>query len=524
MLFNSVQFVLFFVAVVVMHWAATPRWRNPILLAASYIFYGMWDWRFLGLLLVSTFVDYSVGRLLEGDRPERTRRALLATSVTVNLGILGFFKYANFFADGFVDLAGSIGLAPGQFTLQVILPVGISFYTFQTMSYSIDVYRRRLEPCRSVVDFATYVAYFPQLVAGPIERAHNLLPRLQRTDRSIGRAEIESGLGLILLGLVKKVVLADGVASVADKAFSDPSGLSFVAVAAGVVAFSIQIYGDFSGYTDIARGVSRLLGVELLLNFRQPYLARNITEFWRQWHISLSNWLRDYLYIPLGGNRRGSTLTVVNLMITMLLGGLWHGASWTFVFWVPRGEKRSLMSYGIPEGNILEWDQSERGVQAATVSTDQAFTKFYAARSAGVRSTDKFYADLSKVTITEVKQSLVDISSQVDVYAVDFRNDGVQIKDFVQAQGVAFTKGCAFYQLNKTEAVQEYKQIAIRDKIKGSVYSGFSARNMLGLPQQGEVKLAPGQHGQYEIFVQSTSVNRKLVKGTNILIWATAPV
>ncbi len=333
MLFNSVQFVLFFVAVVVLHWVATPRWRNPILLAASYIFYGMWDWRFLGLLLVSTFVDYSVGRLLEGDRPERTRRALLATSVTVNLGILGFFKYANFFADGFVDLAGSIGLAPGQFTLQVILPVGISFYTFQTMSYSIDVYRRRLEPCRSVVDFATYVAYFPQLVAGPIERAHNLLPRLQRTDRSIGRAEIESGLGLILLGLVKKVVLADGVASVADKAFSDPSGLSFVAVAAGVVAFSIQIYGDFSGYTDIARGVSRLLGVELLLNFRQPYLARNITEFWRQWHISLSNWLRDYLYIPLGGNRRGSTLTVVNLMITMLLGGLWHGASWNFVVW-----------------------------------------------------------------------------------------------------------------------------------------------------------------------------------------------
>ncbi len=333
MLFNSVQFVLFFVAVLVLHWVAKPHWRNPILLVASYVFYGMWDWRFLGLLLVSTVVDYSVARLLEGDRPARTRRALLATSMVVNLGILGFFKYANFFADGFVDLAGSVGLAPGQFTLEVILPVGISFYTFQTMSYSIDVYRRRMEPCRSLIDFATYVAYFPQLVAGPIERAHNLLPRLQRTDRSIGRAEIESGLGLILLGLAKKVVLADGVASVADKAFSDPSSLSFVAVAAGVLAFSIQIYGDFSGYTDIARGVSRLLGVELLVNFRQPYLARNITEFWRQWHISLSNWLRDYLYIPLGGNRRGSALTIVNLMVTMLLGGLWHGASWNFVVW-----------------------------------------------------------------------------------------------------------------------------------------------------------------------------------------------
>ena len=333
MLFNSVQFVLFFVAVLVLHWAAIPRWRNPILLVASYVFYGMWDWRFLGLLLVSTVVDYSVGRLLESDRPARARGALLAMSVAVNLGILGFFKYANFFADGFVDLAGSVGLAPGQFTLEVILPVGISFYTFQTMSYSIDVYRRRLAPCRNIIDFATYVAYFPQLVAGPIERAHNLLPRLQRTDRSIGRTEIESGLGLILLGLVKKVVLADGVASVADKAFTDPAGLSFVAVAAGVLAFSIQIYGDFSGYTDIARGVSRLLGVELLVNFRQPYLARNITEFWRQWHISLSNWLRDYLYIPLGGNRRGRALTHVNLMVTMLLGGLWHGASWNFVVW-----------------------------------------------------------------------------------------------------------------------------------------------------------------------------------------------
>lgn len=333
MLFNSVQFALFFVAVLALHWAARPRWRNPILLAASYLFYGMWDWRFLGLLLVSTIVDYSVARMLEGDRSERVRKALLATSIAVNLGILGFFKYANFFADGFVDLAGSVGLAPGQFTLAVVLPVGISFYTFQTMSYSIDVYRRRLEPCRNIVDFATYVAYFPQLVAGPIERAHNLLPRLQRTDRTIGRAQIESGLGLILLGLVKKVVLADGVASIADKAFTDPASLSFLAVAAGVLAFSIQIYGDFSGYTDIARGVSRLLGVELLVNFRQPYLARNITEFWRQWHISLSNWLRDYLYIPLGGNRRGRTLTIVNLVITMLLGGLWHGASWNFVVW-----------------------------------------------------------------------------------------------------------------------------------------------------------------------------------------------
>lgn len=261
------------------------------------------------------------------------RKILLFLSMAVNLGILGIFKYANFFVDSFAEMLGGLGLNPNEPFLSVVLPVGISFYTFQTMSYTIDVYRRRLEPVSDFVIFATFVAYFPQLVAGPIERARILLPQLQRHDRSVNAETVQSGLGLILLGLFKKVVLADGVASAADRAFNDPASLSWVSVVVGVLAFSIQIYGDFSGYTDIARGVSRLLGIELTLNFAQPYLSRNITEFWRRWHISLSNWLRDYLYISLGGNRKGTIRTYVNLMATMLLGGLWHGASFNFVIW-----------------------------------------------------------------------------------------------------------------------------------------------------------------------------------------------
>jgi alginate O-acetyltransferase complex protein AlgI len=333
LLFNSVEFALFFAIVVAAYWWSLPRFRNPILLGASYFFYANWDWRFLGLLLISTVVDFSIGQRLRTAQDPGRRKLLLTTSMAVNLGILGLFKYANFFIDSFAELVGGLGLNPNEPFLTVVLPVGISFYTFQTMSYTIDVYRRRLEPVDDIVVFATFVAYFPQLVAGPIERARILLPQLQRQDRSINSETVASGLGLILVGLFKKVVLADGVAAAADRAFDDPHSLSFLSVAVGVLAFGIQIYGDFSGYTDIARGVSRLMGIELTLNFAQPYLSRNITEFWRRWHISLSNWLRDYLYIPLGGNRHGTARTYVNLMATMLLGGLWHGASWNFVVW-----------------------------------------------------------------------------------------------------------------------------------------------------------------------------------------------
>lgn len=333
MSFNSVQFLIFFGLFFVTYWLARPADKNRALLVASYVFYGMWDWRFLSLLAFSTVVDFSVGRALHRSTAPGRRKLLLLVSMTANLGLLGIFKYLNFFAASFAELMGGIGLAPNEPLLNILLPVGISFYTFQTMSYTIDVYRRKLEPVTRFTDFATYVAFFPQLVAGPIERARVLLPQIVNTDRTLGRAQLTSGLGLILMGLVKKVVVADGVAHIADRAFSQPGEASMIVAWAGVLAFSLQIYGDFAGYTDMARGVSRLLGIELSLNFAQPYLSRNITEFWRRWHISLSNWLRDYLYISLGGNRKGTARTRVNLMATMLLGGLWHGASWNFVVW-----------------------------------------------------------------------------------------------------------------------------------------------------------------------------------------------
>ena len=333
MLFNSVQFLLSFSAFIVAYWLLPQRWRNLALFIGSYVFYGMWDWRFLSLLAISTIVDFEVGRRLAEARPPTYRKLLLSLSMTVNLGMLGIFKYFNFFVDNFVDLLDRVGLAPNTPLLQVLLPVGISFYTFQTMSYTIDAYRGQIAPVRRFVDFATYVSYFPQLVAGPIERARVLLPQITADQRSLSTESVGSGLGLVLMGLVKKVVLADGVAAVADRLYDDPAGASTITALLGIVAFSLQIYGDFAGYTDIARGVSRLLGIELSLNFSQPYLARNITEFWRRWHISLSNWLRDYLYISLGGNRKGTLRTYAHLMITMLLGGLWHGASWNFVVW-----------------------------------------------------------------------------------------------------------------------------------------------------------------------------------------------
>ncbi len=334
MVFNSVVFVVFLTGILVVYWATPPRFRNLILLAGSYVFYGWWDYRFLSLLLISTVVDFTVGKRLHRSEVERHRRAWLLTSVMVNLGILGFFKYSGFFVDSLSALTASLGLGELNPALRVVLPVGISFYTFQTMSYTFDIYRRRIEPTRSLIDFGTYVAYFPQLVAGPIERAQRLLPQVENRDRPTPRGDrLLDAVGLIAAGFFKKIVLADGVARVVNTVFADPTQFSWLATAAGVVAFAIQIYGDFAGYTDIARGVSKLLGIDLVLNFSEPYLARNITEFWRRWHISLSDWLRDYLYIPLGGNRGSALATYRNLMITMLLGGLWHGASWNFVFW-----------------------------------------------------------------------------------------------------------------------------------------------------------------------------------------------
>ncbi|MGI9647274.1 MAG: MBOAT family O-acyltransferase [Acidimicrobiia bacterium] len=333
MVFNSFEYAVFLPLVFILYWTVLRKRQNHLLLAASYLFYGWWDWRFLSLIIVSTFTDFFVARAINGSEEVTRRRLLMFVSVAVNLGILGFFKYFNFFIDSAAGLLDSAGLEPNLPTLTILLPVGISFYTFQTLGYTIDVYRRKMEPTDDLLSFAVYVAYFPQLVAGPIERASRLLPQIQRLRVRLAAPQVRSGLYLILLGLFRKVVIADGLAPMVNEAFGRSGSGDWLRLLLGVYAFSLQIYGDFAGYSAIARGSSRLLGIELMENFRQPYLARNITHFWRTWHISLSTWLRDYLYITIGGNRRGRIFTYRNLMITMLLGGLWHGAAWTFVVW-----------------------------------------------------------------------------------------------------------------------------------------------------------------------------------------------
>lgn len=332
MLFNSLDFILFFLAVYGLYLCLPFRAQNRMLLAASYLFYGCWDWRFLGLIWLSSTLDFFAAQAIRDGDDERTRRSWLALSVAVNLGILFVFKYYGFFADSLQGLAAQFGLPLDAPTLHVVLPVGISFYTFQTMSYTLDVYRRQMEPTRRYFDYLLFVSYFPQLVAGPIERAGHLLGQLER-PRTITYAWIREGLWLILLGYYKKVVLADNLAPFANEVFNAPGAVQGLGVLAGLLAFCFQIYGDFAGYSDIARGLGRLMGVDLMFNFRMPYFAVNPSDFWRRWHISLSTWLRDYLYIPLGGNRRGPVRTYVNLSLTMLLGGLWHGASWHFVAW-----------------------------------------------------------------------------------------------------------------------------------------------------------------------------------------------
>jgi D-alanyl-lipoteichoic acid acyltransferase DltB (MBOAT superfamily) len=333
MVFNSFEFAVFLPLVFSLYWTVLRKRQNLLLLVASYIFYGWWDWRFLSLIVVSTFTDFYVAKAIAARQDATARRSLMLVSIAVNLGILGFFKYFNFFIDSAASGLDSIGLEPNLPTLAILLPVGISFYTFQTLGYTIDVYRGKMEPTNNRLAFAVYVAYFPQLVAGPIERASRLLPQIERVRTRLTQPEIRAGLYLILLGLFRKVVIADGLAPMVNEAFGRSGSGGWLRLLLGIYAFSLQIYGDFAGYSAIARGTSRLLGIELMENFRQPYLSRNITHFWRTWHISLSTWLRDYLYITLGGNRRGRLLTYRNLMLTMLLGGLWHGAAWTFVVW-----------------------------------------------------------------------------------------------------------------------------------------------------------------------------------------------
>jgi len=332
MLFNSFIFPVFFITVFLLYICLRHRYQNILLLVASYVFYGWWDWRFLSLLLTSTIVDYFCALKIRSSESKAAKKKYLLISLFVNLGILGVFKYFGFFAESLASLMGQFGMKADMPTLSLILPVGISFYTFQTLAYTIDVYRGKQEATRDLLSFGVYVAFFPQLVAGPIERSQNLLPQITG-EREITLAKIYSGLRLVLLGYFKKIFVADGVAPLVDRCFDDPAGFAGISLIAGAVLFALQIYGDFSGYTDIARGISRMLGIELRLNFMQPYFSRNITEFWRRWHMSLSSWLRDYLYIPLGGNKKARARTYINIMLTMLLGGLWHGAAWHFVAW-----------------------------------------------------------------------------------------------------------------------------------------------------------------------------------------------
>jgi alginate O-acetyltransferase complex protein AlgI len=334
MLFNSLTFAIFLPLVFALYWGVAVRnlrLRNAFLVVASYVFYGWWDWRFLSLIILSSVIDYTVGIGLGKTDDAWRRKWLLGTSVVANLGILGVFKYLGFFAESLQGCLGALGMKASFPSLHIILPVGISFYTFQTMSYTIDVYRRKLEPTRDIAAFLAFVSFFPQLVAGPIERATNLLPQFSRT-KPFCPVLAWDGVLQIAWGLFKKIVIADNCATYVNSVFSrsDPAGSAVVLAA---VFFSFQIYGDFSGYSDIAIGTGKLFGFSLMTNFRVPYFSRNIAEFWRRWHISLSTWFRDYVYIPIGGSRCSLLRQVRNVFVVFLVSALWHGANWTFVVW-----------------------------------------------------------------------------------------------------------------------------------------------------------------------------------------------
>jgi D-alanyl-lipoteichoic acid acyltransferase DltB (MBOAT superfamily) len=335
MLFNSIEFFLFLPLVFALYWligSKRIKQQNVLIAIASYVFYGWWDWRFLFLILFSSVVDYTMGMLLKSTNDQAKRKVFLWISITVNLGFLGFFKYYNFFVDSLVDSFTFFGSTLNINTLNIILPVGISFYTFQTLSYTIDVYREKLEPTKDFIGFMAFVSFFPQLVAGPIERATNLLPQFHKKREFIYSNAVD-GLRQVLWGLFKKVVIADNCAKYANIIFNDYDAYSGSTLLLGAFFFAFQIYGDFSGYSDIAIGVSRLFGFDLKRNFAFPYFSRDIAEFWRRWHISLSTWFRDYLYIPLGGSRGGLKMKVRNTFVIFIVSGFWHGANWTFVVW-----------------------------------------------------------------------------------------------------------------------------------------------------------------------------------------------
>ena len=335
MLFNSIDFAIFLPIVFILYWFVTNnnlKLQNFLIVAASYLFYGWWDWRFLFLILFSTIVDYSVGMALKTESNQTKRKVLLWTSILVNLGFLGFFKYYNFFLENFVTAFSFFGNPISPQGLNIILPVGISFYTFQTLSYTIDIYKRKLTATKDFVAFSAFVSFFPQLVAGPIERATHLLPQFYKR-RKFDYALAVDGMRQILWGLFKKIVIADNCAEFANQIFNNSAEMNGSTLVLGAIFFTFQIYGDFSGYSDIAIGTSRLFGFDLMQNFNFPYFSRDIAEFWRRWHISLNTWFRDYLYIPLGGSRGGTWMKIRNTFIIFLVSGFWHGANWTFIIW-----------------------------------------------------------------------------------------------------------------------------------------------------------------------------------------------
>ena len=331
MIFSSVRFFIFLaITLAILGLISRRDLKKRFLAVASCFFYAAWDWRYLGLLLVISVTDYFCAIQISETNMRKRRKAWLILSLVSNLGILGWFKYFNFFIENANALLAQFGVSISH--LNILLPAGISFYTFKTLSYTIDVYRKEIEPCRSWLDYATFITFFPELIAGPIVRGSVFLPQM---GRSIGptKERLIVGFSIFLQGFTKKVFIADRLATVADPIFANPGLYSSFSVWLGVVAYSIQIFCDFSGYSDMAIGVAKMIGYDLPENFNMPYLSASITEFWRRWHMTLSSWLKDYLYIPLGGNRKGRARTYINLMLTMLLGGLWHGASWNFVLW-----------------------------------------------------------------------------------------------------------------------------------------------------------------------------------------------
>ncbi len=367
MVFNSIEFFIFLSIVFFIYWIILKenlKSQNLLLLVSSYLFYSWWDWRFLSLIFISTLVDYLIGKKIFENHDKMVGKAYLLASITFNLGILAFFKYFNFFIESWINLLSSIGYQQQSlWSLNIILPLGISFYTFQTMSYSLDIYNKRIKPVKNFITFAVFVSFFPQLVAGPIERASNLIPQIQSSRYFKYKNGVE-GLRLILWGLFKKVAIADRLAVYVNIIFNDYTSLNGGVLLLGLIYFSFQIYCDFSGYSDIAIGTSKLLGFEIMSNFKFPYFSRDVGEFWRRWHISLSTWFKDYLYIPLGGSKGGKWVSIKNIFIIFIVSGFWHGANWKFIIWglihailyIPlfiRGENRRYTTSIVAEGKCL---------------------------------------------------------------------------------------------------------------------------------------------------------------------------